>query len=145
MIKGTYCLVLSSESCRVHVGALGELAFPGGYYVYVGSALGPGGLSRVTRHIRLSKRPGSRPRWHIDYLLCSPSFSLETVYCFPTGERAECRLASLLSGIPIPRFGCSDCRCHSHLFFYSTHPAAQIGKAAAILSLSVHSKTIKNP
>lgn len=145
MIKGIYCLVLSCESCRVNVGALGNLGFSAGYYVYVGSALGPGGLSRVIRHIRFSKNHTPRPRWHIDYLLCSPYFSLETVYCFPTVERAECRLASLLSGIPVPRFGCSDCRCNSHLFFYSTHPAVQIGQAAAILLLSAHSKTIKNP
>lgn len=144
MIKGIYCLVLSCESCTVRVGSLGDLRFFGGYYVYVGSALGPGGLSRVTRHIRLSRCACSRPRWHIDYLLCSPLFSLETVYCFPTGKRAECLLASLLCGIPVPRFGCSDCSCHSHLFFYPNHPAAHIEKAAVELSLSAHSKTIKN-
>ena len=36
-----------------------------GYYVYLGSALGPGGLrARITHHQKLSPRP----HWHIDYL-----------------------------------------------------------------------------
>lgn len=145
MIKGIYCLVLSCAPFRERVGALGEIEFREGYYVYVGSALGPGGLSRVARHARISKNPGRRPHWHIDYLLRSPSCTLLTAYCFPTTGRAECRLASLLTGIPVPGFGCSDCRCVSHLYYYSSHPETDIGEASAELSLSAHSKTIKNP
>jgi len=36
-----------------------------------------------------------------------------------TGERAECTIAEALSRQfdAIPGFGCSDCRCPSHLFF----------------------------
>ena len=36
-----------------------------GYYVYLGSALGPGGLrARIAHH----QKPSLRPHWHIDYL-----------------------------------------------------------------------------
>ncbi|MDI9633357.1 MAG: GIY-YIG nuclease family protein [Methanolinea sp.] len=143
--EGTYCLVLSCDGCTVRVGALGEVLFPAGYYVYVGSALGPAGLSRVARHVRLAERGEGRTRWHIDYLLCSPSFSLRAVYCFPARVRAECRIASLLPGEPVPGFGCSDCRCRSHLFFSPADPGESIGKAARALSLPVLSKNIKTP
>ena len=54
MEKGVYCLVLFHGSCTIRVGALGDLAFPGGWHVYTGSAQGPGGLKRVRRHIGLA-------------------------------------------------------------------------------------------
>lgn len=42
--KGIYCLILKTGGAVLDVGALGgEVTFPAGYYVYVGSALGPGG------------------------------------------------------------------------------------------------------
>ena len=53
MNKGVYCLVLNTSGTRLRVGARGDLAFPCGWYVYVGSALGTGGLSRVVRHIQI--------------------------------------------------------------------------------------------
>ncbi|MCQ8893480.1 MAG: GIY-YIG nuclease family protein [Methanolinea sp.] len=145
MIKGAYCLVLQNPPCRERVGALGEREFAGGFHVYVGSAGGPGGLARVLRHIRTAGNDAARPRWHIDYLLCSRSFTLVSVHCFPTERRVECRLAALLSGEPVQGFGCSDCQCGSHLFYYPAYPGGQIEKAAAKLSLSVISKTLKNP
>jgi len=121
MHKGIYCLVLSTPGVRIRVGALGELFFQSGWYVYVGSALGPGGLSRALRHIRFSRSPGA-PRWHIDYLLASPAFVLGTVICARTTERTECLLTGALRGRIIPGFGCSDCSCASHLFHYASDP-----------------------
>ena len=61
---GTYALVLVSCSHqRVEVGKLGRLAVQSGYYVYVGSAFGPGGLkARIAHHVKISRRP----HWHID-------------------------------------------------------------------------------
>ena len=65
--KGTYALVLHLECTEeITVGKLGMFTFPAGYYLYVGSALGPGGLeARLARH----RRRGKKLRWHIDYLL----------------------------------------------------------------------------
>jgi len=55
---GTYALVLRlARATTIHVGALGAVDFAPGWYVYVGSALGPGGLAaRVNRHLSRSKR-----------------------------------------------------------------------------------------
>jgi hypothetical protein len=51
---GTYILILRSElNASVEIGAWGQLAIVSGYYAYVGSALGPGGLlARLSRHCR---------------------------------------------------------------------------------------------
>jgi Domain of unknown function DUF123 len=63
---GTYVLVLSSRSTDlIQIGRLGALQLQSGFYVYVGSALGPGGVrARLAHHLKLSRRP----HWHIDYL-----------------------------------------------------------------------------
>jgi len=51
---GTYALLLKLDKQeRITVGRLGTFDFPAGYYLYVGSALGPGGLqARLARHRR---------------------------------------------------------------------------------------------
>ena len=63
--KGTYCLVLNlQKSQEILVGKLGNFYFEKGYYVYVGSAFGPGGIkARVKRHLKRVKPF----HWHIDY------------------------------------------------------------------------------
>jgi hypothetical protein len=63
---GTYVLVLSSRSTDlIQIGRLGALQLQLGFYVYVGSALGPVGVrGRLAHHLK----PSRRPHWHIDYL-----------------------------------------------------------------------------
>lgn len=106
--RGTYVLVFRVApeiSTR-----FGELL---GGYCYVGSAMGPGGISaRVGRHLRERKVL----KWHIDHITASPSFDPVAVYA--TSDPVECFVASSLarSHRGIPGFGCSDCRCASHLF-----------------------------
>ncbi|MEW5987932.1 MAG: GIY-YIG nuclease family protein, partial [Chloroflexota bacterium] len=64
--RGTYILILwLPREERMAVGRLGTFTFPAGTYVYVGSAMGPGGLAGRLRHHR---RPVTRPHWHVDYL-----------------------------------------------------------------------------
>lgn len=41
--KGIYCLVFESKDCTFEIGKKGEFVFLAGFYIYVGSALGPGG------------------------------------------------------------------------------------------------------
>ena len=115
---GAYALAFESDSSFVaKIGALGEFDFSPGIYVYVGSALGPGGLrARVGRHLRKNKKL----KWHFDYL----SELLEPVggYCEVTSERLECAWAAKLADargiVPVSGFGSSDCRCLSHLFHF---------------------------
>ncbi|MDP2647521.1 MAG: DUF123 domain-containing protein, partial [Desulfobacterales bacterium] len=63
---GTYALLLRCRhEKRLVVGKLGQIQTRKGYYVYAGSAFGPGGVfSRVQRHFRKLKPC----RWHLDYL-----------------------------------------------------------------------------
>lgn len=49
----------------IGVGRLGSFQLAAGWYAYIGSAHGPGGLvARTSRHLR-SPKP---LRWHVDYL-----------------------------------------------------------------------------
>jgi Uri superfamily endonuclease len=122
--KGTYALILYLEHGEeITVGKLGTFAFPAGYYLYLGSALGPGGLeARLARHRRRNKKL----RWHIDYLL--EHAQLVEVWSTPSTDKLECcwaQAARQLPGseIPVPGFGSSDCHCPSHLIHLARKPA----------------------
>ncbi len=44
------------KAIRIQIGKLGQFKFKKGYYAYVGSAFGPGGLnSRIKHHIESKK------------------------------------------------------------------------------------------
>ncbi len=113
-MKGTYVLIIQiNKTIRPKIGALGEVTFPAGLYAYVGSAQNNLEL-RVKRH----KRKEKRLFWHIDYLLNNEAAKVIGVYYRQGGKEEECQVASLLAqnGKSITGFGCSDCRCRSHLF-----------------------------
>jgi len=135
MEKGVYCLVLFNGPCTIRVGALGNLAFPGGWHVYTGSAMGPGGLARVQRHIRLAESRSQTRRWHIDYLLGDVGICLLSAMYAPTTRTVECELAQAIGGIPVRGFGCSDCHCSSHLFYFDSDPVRTITRAMVSVGL----------
>jgi len=145
MDKGIYCLVLRNPGCRVRAGALGDIHFQPGWYSYVGSALGSGGLKRLKRHITLARDHDKRPKWHVDYLLTSPCFSLVYAVYAVTADRLECGLAHELGGGGIPGFGSSDCDCASHLFYRRHNPEEEILAAFRHLRLEPATKTIMSP
>lgn len=95
------------------VGALGTVLFKKGFYVYIGSAQN-GIEQRVQRHMKKQKRL----RWHIDYLLGNDAAKIVNVFYKEAGRIEECNLAKEIgkNAEPVPGFGCSDCRCTSHLF-----------------------------
>ena len=120
---GTYLLVLASAQCKAaQVGLLGLLTLQQGYYLYIGSAFGAGGIrSRVKHHARIS----ARPHWHLDYI--RPSLSLLSIWYSHDAERHECEWATALQARraishPLPGFGASDCHCHTHLFYTTSKP-----------------------
>jgi Uri superfamily endonuclease len=145
MDKGVYCLVFHNSECTIGVGALGEIGFRKGWHVYVGSALGSGGLKRVERHMALSLEKDKRPKWHVDFLLTNEEFPLRYAVTARTSLRLECLVASALGGEGIPRFGCSDCACDSHLFYRETDPRDEIRDVCRSLKLVPVTKTIKTP
>jgi Uri superfamily endonuclease len=113
--KGTYTLVMRlGEGHKLKVGALGEIFFDEGYYAYTGSALGAGGFSRIARHRDVADGKNRTKQWHIDYLLPYVEI-LEAV----TSHRPECSVAAGIDRTlsRIAGFGCSDCRCQSHLHY----------------------------
>ncbi|MDD1710030.1 MAG: GIY-YIG nuclease family protein [Methanoregulaceae archaeon] len=143
MDKGVYCLVFHNHCCSLKIGSLGQVTFPQGWHVYTGSAQGPGGLARISRHIRV-KREGIRsPHWHVDYLLVHPGFELISVACAQTSEQSdECRISGLLTHDPVPGFGCSDCRCRSHLAYFEVNPEKEIILAFSQAGLDVTITTL---
>jgi Uri superfamily endonuclease len=134
--KGVYCLIFENQECKLEIGKKGEFLFSSGFHVYVGSALGPGGLKRVKRHLDFSKNKDRKPRWHVDYLHLSPSFRLVSAVCAPTLSRFECELANRIGGTSILGFGCTDCTCRSHLFYRKGLPIPEITEAFENLGLS---------
>ncbi len=125
MKKGIYALILYlPEPQEIRIGALGSLPFKEGWYIYAGSALGSGGLSRVSRHIRFYREHYRKAKWHIDYLM--EAAVLQKTICAETEERLECVLAQAIGGACVLRFGCSDCDCSSHLFYREKEPTAEI-------------------
>ena len=120
---GTYCLVFScSISLPVTIGKLGTYQINPGYYCYIGSAFGRGGLkSRINRHLQINKRK----HWHLDYL--RSHLTPVKIYYSTDTIKLECQWAKLLlkdeqSSIPIKKFGSSDCDCTAHLFYYQLQP-----------------------
>lgn len=121
---GTYVLIMRLASAAdIQVGKLGTFHCPAGWYAYVGSALGSGGLAaRLTRHRQRNKRG----HWHIDYLLAVAE--LMEAWWAVSLERQECAWArSLLrqpaTTVPVPCFGASDCHCPAHLLYFDHRPS----------------------
>lgn len=120
---GTYILILQSAGVhQVTVGALGTLQLKRGFYAYVGSARGPGGLrARLAYHCGEIRSP----HWHIDYL--RRHTTLREIWFSRGASQREHRWAEALSadsktGIPLAGFGASDCACRSHLFRFAGRP-----------------------
>jgi len=133
---GVYLFALEIERGRtLKIGSLGDVHLDKGWYVYAGSARK--GLSRrLARHGRRTR--GKVMRWHIDFLrteaLAVRAFPIRTPY------DVECRLAQdvrAISAGAVPRFGCSDCSCPSHLFRISGDPL-QDSRFVALLSRYRH-------
>jgi len=116
-----YALVMwLDEDMVLRVGALGEVLFHRGCYVYAGSAI-HGMASRVAHHIRHDKRL----HWHVDYL--TRKLRIVAAWCDPGEGANEClwshRLAGLRGANRFPRgFGSSDCRCPGHLVYMRGRP-----------------------
>jgi len=121
--SGTYVLVLRlPHSRRLAIGKLGRFYLRSGYYCYVGSGFGPGGvLARLSHHFR----PARHPHWHVDYL--RKIASIEAAWYAMHEKTQEHRWASILgrmpdASIPVPGFGSSDCSCPSHMLYFSARP-----------------------
>lgn len=112
-MKGSYLLLIElKKDTQISIGKLGKKHFNKGYYVYVGSALN-NIEKRILRHIGKNKKIF----WHIDYFLSYGK--IVKAFYKENNIKEECKIAENLdkSLSPIIGFGCSDCKCKSHLFY----------------------------
>ncbi len=138
----TYCLIIKLiQNSRIRIGKLGEMNFKKGYYIYVGSALNSID-SRIQRHLSKEKKMF----WHIDYFLNSPNSAVSEVILERSPEKWECNVAFEISkkGLPTDKFGCSDCKCSSHLFYFESEKAAKNACLDSFEKLKLEIEKIKN-
>lgn len=121
--KGTYILILHLPNAQlITVGKHGAFPCAAGWYAYVGSAFGAGGLRGRLKHHLAAVR---KPHWHIDYLrqhaqTCEIWYSVsEMVHEHQWAAQLQARINT---PIPIPRFGASDCKCPTHLIYFPHKP-----------------------
>ncbi|MBK8021287.1 MAG: GIY-YIG nuclease family protein [Chloroflexi bacterium] len=140
-VRGTYVLLLELPAAsRLTVGRLGIIDFPAGWYAYVGSAFGPGGLrGRLKHHLT----PVGKPHWHVDYL--RQAAHCRELWIVASDAVYEHAAAVALMAQPgaivvAPRFGASDCGCPAHLIHFAERPDASLVLAQAdirMLAISV--------
>jgi Uri superfamily endonuclease len=112
-MTGAYLLILfNPKRQKLKVGKLGKIDFDKGYYFYVGS-----GMKNLEQRVLRHQRKDKKIKWHIDYL--TRKFKFIDSKLFPSSKRLECQIAKTLGNnlTMIKGFGCSDCRCQSHLFY----------------------------
>jgi sugar fermentation stimulation protein A len=130
--SGAYVLVIFiPRETKIRIGALGAIDFHAGYYVYTGS--GKKNLSsRISRHLRKTKKL----HWHIDYL----TMYADWIQAFPiyTIIDLECRLSREIGDLTkryVAGFGCSDCPCDSHCFYFEKNPIEEARFIEIVTSL----------
>ncbi len=123
--KGAYVLALCLDKA-IHIefpGVTCDQLMPG-WYVYVGSARGSGGIrARIKRHFQ----HGKTAHWHIDLL----TMHAVEMAALAVTDGHECELVdklleSLRFKVAAAGFGSTDCsRCESHLLTIPT-PASRL-------------------
>ena len=142
ILKGAYCLLIHlKDECHISVGKLGEMNFKGGYYVYVGSALNSL-EARIKRHLRDDKKLF----WHVDYLLADENAEIVDIQFVLSDMKLECDLAFQISknSTKISRFGCSDCKCASHLYYFKNLAEANKTCLNAFKKLKLKSNNLED-
>lgn len=122
-LPGTYILLLRLPIERtLEIGRMGVFTCAPGWYAYVGSALGSGGLRGRLRH---HLAPVRRPHWHIDYFrAAAPVWEVGYIASATPYEHEWAAALGAFPGatLPVARFGASDCRCPAHLFHFGERP-----------------------
>ena len=128
-MKGSYLLILllDADVKDLPIGRLGRFSFPVGYYLYVGSAHGSGGLpARLAYH---QQRIKAHPHWHVDYL--RPHVQIVEIWSVGCDAHLECSWVRALGdapelSFPIRKFGSRDNGCYSHLVYAAKRPSAHL-------------------
>jgi Uri superfamily endonuclease len=127
-MKGVYTLLIFLRVSRLIKIGKRFCRFPKGYYCYVGSAVN-GLEKRIQRH----KSNDKKYHWHIDYLLrygkIIDAFIIED-------SSDECGLSGRISAlggkIMMKKFGSTDCKCLTHLYYFQNNPSKIIASIPSI-------------
>jgi Uri superfamily endonuclease len=130
--RGTYVVVYQAKAGTVQrIGRLETYWVPAGLLLYVGSALGAGGVrARTDRHCDTY----APLRWNIDHLKAiARPVELWWAYAKEGSHRTqvECPWAMALAGLPgyccpAPGFGSNDCQsCPAHLYHSLVRPSCE--------------------
>ncbi|MDD4353164.1 MAG: GIY-YIG nuclease family protein [Candidatus Nanoarchaeia archaeon] len=116
-MKGAYVLIFEVlKDCEIIVGKLGLTFFKKGIYYYCGSA-----QNNLEKRIERHERKEKKIHWHIDYLTTNKNIKMISSEKYENCQKSkECELAQELfkkKYNQIKNFGCTDCKCNSHLFY----------------------------
>lgn len=138
---GIYALVMRLLSARrLKIGRLGTFDFPAGWYVYQGSAHGPGGLrARTNRH----RRDDKIEHWNVDFMRSYAAiheiwFSHEP--SFREHDWAKAVASMTGAGCPAPDFGahCNE-SCTAHFYHFERRPYSAAFQSAVQGRVAGHS------
>lgn len=115
---GAYLLSIELNTPHaIDVGALGELSFQAGHYIYVGSAR-KGLAARLRRHATRSKKA----HWHVDHLLAVAQLRRSVAIRGYGEELSLARSLATLADGSVAGFGATDSPLDSHLFYFRDDP-----------------------
>ncbi len=129
--SGVYILVFNlNEETTITFDRQGsKRQFAPGWYLYVGSACGPGGLNRRLARHRRRHASGKRMHWNVDYFrehatLCEVWFR-ETRNSDVEHQWAQSITEQIGVSVPVRKFGAHDCKtnCDAHFFYCSNRPS----------------------
>ena len=127
---------LPATQQSLQIGELGTFHFESGWYVYVGSAKGPGGIkSRTDRHLTLHRENAKPLIWNIDDL--REAVVIEEIWfsydeASLEHEWSQAIMKHFRAEVPVKRFGSKDCKakCPAHLFRLAKRPVAAALRSA---------------
>lgn len=129
--EGIYALILYlRKEQTLRIGKLGVFDFPVGWYVYVGSAHGPGGVQKRTDRHRKNNIT-KKKKWNIDFFrsearLCEIWFSHASQIFECEWAQAFCKMPEAM--VHAERFGANDCYpyCETHFLQFETRPCTAV-------------------
>ena len=124
---GSYFIILHLlKESSIQIGKKGRFTFPGGFYIYTGSAMN--GIWQRLKRICPCRRKMNL-HWHIDYFIRYPLVQVLEMYGVPEIYKNECvynlRILQVPgASTPVKDFGSSDCTagCPGHLVHFESYP-----------------------
>jgi len=140
-VPGTYVafLYLPRAVAGLRIGDLGTFDFPAGYYAYLGSAFGGGGVRKRTHRHLTTVTPR---KWNIDHL--KPLGKPVVVWWTHDRAKVEFAWAEILGSMPgasfpAPRFGAADnAKAQAHLVRFARMPSVTDFRRRVAAALAGH-------